>query len=703
MRQAFPVCLLLAASPLLAQEDLWLRGPDTAFCISREHGSVVFGQRANTPLIGNSYDLYRWVTDEGEMLLDESADVVTDCEARADSIHLVCRVPGAELTIHKQYWLAAGGRALAKRFTVPALGRRGVFRVRSAVTLPEAFRNHAWYYCQRQSWTTGPERNLFGVRKATEIGAPVTSGAGWDPRLVVAFDEAQAVGHYRLAVRGQYVPPSSVVQAYGVEPENTLRYTPTGWDFELVHTVDGEPGPVDATVMYHLCAGDFRDLWREYRELPEFRETMAYSGPAWAVRTTVGGFWNIDPRVRDTQLADAHALARRLGEGALPLGAFAWSLDGDYETDTPFLTEGGGLILTPEYFGESIRAMQSDPRVKIGTYFQGGLIDSDTRALAKHPEWAMQTPEGKPFFSGFRDNPLGEMYFFNVLSPFVEHFLERVRAVCQRYRPGWIYLDGGAMFESTDWRLRRPVLPDNWMRFHRRLRETIQAADPECALLMNAQNMPYGDLYWLECGYFRPDAPWRETIEFCYEAEIHHEPTRPMLPLYWHDEPRYLAMCVAFGFTPTYQGLPASGDFSPAQWRAIDAAFFMRPGRLVLRAGAVSPDFMRQQTDIVAFAEQLPEWVVIPVLSMGEARQATVELSLSMVGLPAQGAAHRVQVVRPLADGKVIDLGRLAAHDGKLAVTVDIIPGWNGLTLIAVGDADLPLARLPAAASPAEP
>jgi glucose-1-phosphate adenylyltransferase len=88
------------------------------------------------------------------------------------------------------------------------------------------------------------------------------------------------------------------------------------------------------------------------------------------------------------------------------------------------------------------------------------------------------------------------------------------------------------------------------MHFHHRLRETIQAADPECALLMNAQNMPYGDLYWLECSYFRPDAPWRETVEFCYEAEIHHAPERPMLPLYWHDEPRYLASMGIYTFRP---------------------------------------------------------------------------------------------------------------------------------------------------------
>ena len=512
----------------------------------------------------------------------------------------------------------------------------------------------------------------------------------------MAFDAARAVGHYRLSIRGQYVPPSSVIGAWGATLDHALRYTPTGWDFELLHTVDGEPAPVDATALYHFCEGDFRDLWREYRQLPEFTQTMSYTGPPWVNKAAVGGFWYPDPQQRESQVADAHALAERLGDGTLPLGVFAWSLDGDYETDVPFLNEVGSLIMTPEYFAEGLRQMQSDPRVKLGTYFQGNLLDSDTAAFREHPDWAMQTEDGKPFFSGFRDNPLGDMHFFNILSPFTEHFLARVKAVCARYKPGWIYLDGGAMFESTEWRLRRPVLPDAWMRFHRRLRETIRGADPDCALLMNAQNMPFADLYWLECSYFASTSPWRDTVEFCYDSEIHHEPERTMLPLYWQDEPRYLAMCVAFGYTPTSHGVPPRGDFSEAQWRAIDAAAWMRQGRLVLRAGAVSPDLFRDKTDVVAFAEQLPGWVVVPVLSMGDAPRVTVTVDLQKVSLSAK-AEQRVQLLRPLESGKVEVLGRIAPQGGTLTVPLTITPGWRGLTLVVLGNGDIPTGRLPRA------
>ena len=199
-----------------------------------------------------------------------------------------CRVPSLGIEVQKDYWIAAGGRALAKRVTVPRLTSRGILRVRSAVKLASSFHESASLYCQRQSWTSSPETTLFGVRKAADITQPIVSGAGWDDRLVVAWNAANVLGHYRLQVRGEYVPPSSVIGAWGAQLDHALRYTPDGWDFELLHTMDGEPEAVDATVYYHLCNGDFRDLWREYRELPEFAPSNNSPVPEWVKRVAAG-------------------------------------------------------------------------------------------------------------------------------------------------------------------------------------------------------------------------------------------------------------------------------------------------------------------------------------------------------------------------------------------------------------------------------
>lgn len=676
-------------------EPLSLRSPVASFAISSEHGNLTAATFGDLPVLGASADVYWWEAEgKRRVVCEEIADQVLSVETGPQSVSLRCRIPAVGIEVRKDYWLVGEGNVLAKRITVPPLTAPGVLRVRSAAGLAEPFRRDARLYSQRQSWGGPPDRILFGVRRASEITRPVVSSSGWDNRLVAAFADGTVLGHYRLQVRGQYVPPSTVIGAWAAQPDNAYRYTPGGWDFELLHTMDGEKAPVDATAYYHLCRGDFRDLWREYRELPEFRETMTYPEPDWVPRTKVGGFWHLDPETTGQSLQDARALAARLGDGALPLGIFAWSLDGDYETEVPFLNEPGNLILTPEWFAARIADFQADPRIKMGTYFQGALIDSASVAFREHPEWALLTAEGKPFFSGFRDNPLSEMYFFNPLSSFADHFLQRVEAVSRRYEPGWIYLDGGGMFESTDYRLRRPLLADEWMRLHRRLRETIKRTSEDRALLMNAQNMPFGDLYWLECSYFDPRAAWRDTVEFCYDTEVHHEPRRTMLPLYWQDEPRYLAMCVAFGFTPCLSGIPQGGDFNATQWRAIDAADWMRDGRPVLTSAAVSPDWLVEPTDIVAVPERVGPHVVIPVLSMGQEQQVTLRVVLAKVGLPEAAPVH-VRLYRPLLSGEVTNLGLLQPEGGTLSIALEMSTGWQGLTLVALGSEELPVGRLP--------
>ena len=135
---------------------------------------------------------------------------------------------------------------------------------------------------------------------------------------------------------------------------NALRYTATGWDFELLHTMDGEPAEVDATAVYHFCDGDFRDLWREYRALPEVDADDGLRQPAVGEEGCGGRVLAREPGGCTGGAQGLAGAGGRLGGGSLPLGVFAWSLDGDYETRYPFLNEGMSLITTPEWFGGRI-------------------------------------------------------------------------------------------------------------------------------------------------------------------------------------------------------------------------------------------------------------------------------------------------------------------------------------------------------------
>lgn len=688
MRSLWISGVFLVASGFVSAGDV-LRVGGAEFLISSRRGNLE-GAGPGVELLAPCFDRYFWTDDLSETPSSEAEDRVVSRKVEGKALVFVCRNTKIPEKITKRYEVVGHGRVLAKTVTIGPLQRQGELRVRSVVNLAPQFHQEAYYYTPRQSWGSAPERDLFGVQPATKFTPEVTSGSGWDNRFVVAFqvgdrrNEALAIGHYRWAIRGQHVMPSAVIGAWGAQSAQALTYTATGWHFQLLHTLDGEKAPVSGTVHYLITSGDFLEVWRSYRAMPEHRAWEERPIPKWVTECKVGGFWHISPGSDQAQINDAHAVAQRLGK-PIPLGVFAWSLDGDYETKKPFLNEPGTLILTPEYMKARIAEFQSDPRVRLGLYFRGSLLDSASAAFRQHPEWAPQTKEGKPFFSGFRDNPTSDMYFFNVLDEsWTRHYRNRLRAVCRTYRPGWIYCDGGAALETTDYRMRRPVLADTWNDFYRRQHELVHGSGGDRAVLLNAQCWPYGDLYWLECGFFSANVPWRQAVDFCYDTKILHTPERTILPLYWADHYRYLALCIAFGFTPCISG--RVGGWDDSTWRALEVAFAMRTARLILSSRVVSPVWWRDNTPIVCFAEKVGDATVVPILNFSDHEK----VSLTVDGKEAQvPASSQAWIVHPFESGKDEPLGLPTPIEGRFRFELAVPYGWEGLRLLVLGKQQL--------------
>ena len=673
------LCLLLA-TPSRAQQHLFTLPSGARFAVSLKDGHLASASLGDTRVLERCVDEY-WLENEyGEVVArsDESADRVTRVQRERDRLVLECQNEALGLRLTKTYAPASVPGALRKTVTVQSCSRRGALHLFSRVRLAPRFGQTALLYTPRQSWMG--QRLLFGVRPLSSVREPITSSSGWDNRFVVAFrrDRTLSVAHWRVLVDGVWVPPHGAIAEWGRESPFALTYLPDGWRWRLLHTVDGER--TSAAADYVLGRGDWYDAWASLLLMPECQATYRHlqTLPAWCREVTFGTFWS--PPHYEAQVRTSAELLQHLGERApLTHGVFAWSLDGDYETDRPFLTETLEWVLTPQYLRQAVSALQSHPRSKVGLYIQGGLIDSMSDCYRQHPDWVIRDTEGKPVDSGFRDNPVGNMYTANPrVEGWVRHHLARIQAVCRTYDCGYIYLDGGGYGEAVDWSRRQAIRFSHYRRLNQRVFEAVRATGAERALLINSQNAPFADMSWLECGYFAPHVPWRETVEFCFDTKMQQpHPHYTLQPLYWQDEHRYLAMCIAFGFTPCGD----IGRRDQTTLRAVQVARRMKEAELIRRSDATAPVWWRDEVPVVTFALRRGNEVVVPVLHFGEGETVEVTVDLRAVGL-AGNRPLRATVTQPLISRESRRVEPVPAGAGKVRFRLQVPAGWKGVTLI---------------------
>lgn len=658
------------------------RAAGAKFVLDDRHGSLASASLRGQELLAACFDEY-W--SQGDDLSfsnrsSEAEDEVVATKRSAGRVEYVCQNAPFNLTLTKIYTFGPVPGSLRKTVILKPFSQRRVVHIFSRVCLAYSFARDAWLYTPRQSWLG--RTLLYGARKLADIREPIMSTSGWDNRLVVAFRPGRtaAVSHWLAQMDGVWVPCSVGIAEWGKEPATALTYMPDGWRFRLLMACEGQA--TSAACDYVLHRGDWYDSWRLYRSLPELRQTYAHLDtlPPWCPKIKYGSFWS-PPHYQD-YAATVKKLCDRLGpDSFFTMGVFAWSLDGDYETDRPFMTEGLSLVLTPEYFARCISALQEDPRAKVGLYIQGGLIDSESQLYRDHPDWVVRDSQGRPLDSGFADNPVGRLYMANPRhEPWVDHQLARVRAVCQRYDCGFIYCDGGGYVEIMEWASRQVINAAHCRRLNERFLKAVRSTGASRGLLINSQNMPFADLSWLECPYFEPAMPWRDTVDFCFDTECQSDPRYTLEPLYWRDNDRYLAMCIAFGFTPC-------GDVSPdmpaATWRAVEAAYRMKPAQLIFDSHATSPVWWRDDVPVVTFAERLGDEVIVPVLNFTQQDRVTVEVDLAAVGLD-KTERLRATVYQPLLSAEISKIQGRPVGKHKLAFELLVPPSWRGITLLSL-------------------
>ncbi len=678
------LALLVALGPRAVAESFEFAMPaqGARFAVDLSHGNLAAASLEGRTVAADCEDEYWLEGEDGSIAArsTEAEDEVLSVDRAGKRLVLRCRNAKVGVTVIKTYEAGPLPAALRKTVAVEPFPQRGVLHVFSRVRLGEALREQALLYTPRQSW--GGKTLLFGVRQLSEITEPVTCSSGWDNRFVTAFgrDRTWSLAHWRSLVDGVWVAESGVIASWGKESPVALTYLPDGWRFRLLLCLEKEAASASAD--YVLERGDWYDAWAAYRRLPGYRGTYAHLDdmPQWCRKVKYGAFWA--PPDYGSAAETMKRLCERLGDDAyVTVGIFGWSLDGDYETERPFMMETLGMVMAPDFFRRSVAALQEHPRVKAGPYIQGGLIDSVSQCYRDHPEWVIHGADGKPFNSGFADNAVGSMYMGSPrIEEWVSHHVARIRAVCEAYDCGYVYLDGGGYSELVDGLRRQHISFADKGRLNKRVFEAVRSTGRERGLLINRQNGPNADMSWLECGYFSPGQPWRDTVDFCFDTECQQDPRYTLEPLYWSDNDRYLAMCMCFGFTPCGDPSPEKPDET---WRAIEMAWRMKPASLVLDSTATAPVWWRDEVPVVSFAERLGDEVVVPVLNFGEEPEVTLSVSLGAVGLVEDGPVE-AEVYRPLLSAEMESLGRARPVEGRITLPVRVPPSWRGVTFVTL-------------------
>ncbi|MCS7224429.1 MAG: hypothetical protein NZ959_07725 [Armatimonadetes bacterium] len=655
------------------------------FVINRRTGHLLSGRIGKRQILRDCVDEY-WLqteTDEIVMQTDEQKDIVISVKKEKNRIVLDCRNELLGLALKKIYAPASVPQALRKTVIVQSCRSKGALHIFSKVKLAENFSQGAWIYTPRQSW--GGQRLLYGVRRLSDITVPITSSSGWDNRFVVAFLPDRSVGfaHWRSLVDNLWVPSHGVIAEWGRESPFALTYFSDGWRWRLLHTVDGERS--SASCDYVLLRGDWYDAWGSYLRMPELQQTYQHikTTPIWCPKIKYGTFWRpVHHGYEEFHQAAKETLAILSADAQLTIGVFAWSLDGDYETDRPFLMETLEFVFTPQWLRNAVSVLQRNPRSKVGLYIQGGLIDSESECYRKHPDWVIRDQKGQPIPSGFSDNAVGVLFMANPrVDEWVQHHIERIKAVCRVYDCGFIYLDGGGYGELIDWSRRHAINFAHCRRLNERVFEAVRSTGKDRGLLINSQNMPFADISWVECGYFAPHVPWRETVDFCFDTKCQQvDPRYTLEPLYWQDNDRYLAMCIAFGFTPC-------GEISPekpeATWRAIEAAYRMKQSRLIYRSDATSPVWWRDEVPIVTFAVRLGKEIIVPILNFGDRQDLTVTVNLEAVGLQTTEPVE-ASLYQPLLSAEKFSVKAAVLEKDKISFRLKVPVGWKGITLLSL-------------------
>jgi Carbohydrate family 9 binding domain-like len=471
--------------------------------------------------------------------------VITVSRTGANGISFKCSYAADKsIIITKTYQLDADKLIKKVSFlnTKPANGKKFISSVES-LNIPKS-RISNFIFNGGDPWYS-PRVNASDIKfRALQRGSGISHAA----MALNKFDKDMSVALVRYKLNGRFVWPIS--GAYSSSPFNKMYFYPNGIQVPIA-TLPLKSSKVGYETILMFFKGNEIDFVKKYAILPEVRGKYAkIQRPEW-IDNVICQIW-----VHSNISADAEKRVKQLigmtssGNIMVILNQpFIW---GDFGEKTEFKNIWGAAIKDTDYLSIIKRLRKISPRVKVALYTWIWTVAPESDFYKLYSNGLHTRNKNGHIFNAYPGLSLSCTRKMSNQKQFKALALQ-YKQMMEKYRPDFIYLDGGSGGSSRiDWPSGEVDQDYDWQDFYEYMRK-LSAQYGIGGMCFNSKSNPTADVGISEMALdgFRT-APLHVASRI-WGGKIQEviDPKHRTSPCYWGmSDPWYSSICVGMGMMP---------------------------------------------------------------------------------------------------------------------------------------------------------
>lgn len=455
-------------------------------------------------------------------------DQVVDMQTGDGFIYLALTNPDLPgILLEKWYYTDATG-ALLETVNVLATENmpREFLQVSTDVILNRDFRETGVY-----------ETSASGHTMMREFASEVRMQTGADNVPFLSFENRAhnvTMLHTRIAANGEFIYLDSCV-----DPDRLLIFLANGWRMPMLCAVpvDSLEQEISATLRLSITEGGLLAAYDDYISQPDvaayragirradwLRDQMIHGSPGWD---------GLCKGVSERYFANQNLLFDR----GWYVSAMREDLDfrwGEFPTEGIVEDWFGGQKDAQELADLLARVREICPNLKQGLYTWLWSSFYNQKIVEEHPEWFVKESRSGSvanFFPGVNTNWLR---FWTDDS--IDEAVTSLMAMIRRYKLDNWYLDGGNGGSYTkDFSRMLIDDPHGPHKLYRRMREELQAYDPDAFIMFNVPLNPLSDAGFLESFSGVMTSEWRRGAAWMWKFKMtqYKDPYHTPCYIYW--------------------------------------------------------------------------------------------------------------------------------------------------------------------------